>query len=480
MKSQLGIQTKNFFVKNNVLVLFAVLCISCYYASGTTLTFLMPELFTRISRNTFMVLSLIIPVIAGLGLNFGIVLGAMAAQISIFLVVLWGFGGFGGILFCALIATILAIVFGYFIGRLFNSMKGTEMIGGLVAGYFSDGLYQLLFLFIFGGVIKIANDTLMISGGVGVKNAISLSERGDWAGLKYSIDNMPMLNIILFAFAVVLVVTICTIIFRLVNKQKLQLQKILKVLVPLTVLVALSFIPAVNDFFKQDRLLLVNAIEIAAVIATVYSVYKIVLTIVHKKSLKTCRIFFIAIASSAIAYGLTYVGPFYQASVMVQLPVLTYILIAGLCLFIPWFMQTKLGQDMRTVGQNRDVATSAGLNVNKIRIIAMIMSTVLASWAQLISIQNIGTMSTYGSHNQVGLYSIAALLVGGASVQKATTKQAILGVILFHTLFILSPVAGTTLMGDAQIGEYFRVFVAYGVIAVSLALHAWRRKSPKL
>ena len=30
-----------------------------------------------------------------------------------------------------------------------------------------------------------------------------------------------------------------------------------------------------------------------------------------------------------------------------------------------------------------------------------------------------------------------------------------------------------------MIGEYFRVFVAYGVIALSLAMHAWKAK-PKV
>ena len=111
----------------------------------------------------------------------------------------------------------------------------------------------------------------------------------------------------------------------------------------------------------------------------------------------------------------------------------------------------------------------------------MVISTVLACWGQLIYLQNIGTFSTYGAHTQVGQFAIAALLVGGASVQKATNKQAILGVILFHTLFIVAPQAGKELFNNAQLGEYFRVFVAYGVIAVSLAMHAWKGKvKPKI
>lgn len=52
--------------------------------------------------------------------------------------------------------------------------------------------------------------------------------------------------------------------------------------------------------------------------------------------------------------------------------------------------------------------------------------------------------------------------------------QAFLGVLLFHTLFIVSPKVGINLFGDAQLGEYFRTFVAYGVIGVSLGLHAWK------
>jgi simple sugar transport system permease protein len=42
-------------------------------------------------------------------------------------------------------------------------------------------------------------------------------------------------------------------------------------------------------------------------------------------------------------------------------------------------------------------------------------------------------------------------------------------------MFLVSPMAGKNLMGSAMIGEYFRVFVSYGVIALALALYAWKR-----
>jgi simple sugar transport system permease protein len=73
------------------------------------------------------------------------------------------------------------------------------------------------------------------------------------------------------------------------------------------------------------------------------------------------------------------------------------------------------------------------------------------------------------------MFSIAALLIGGASVTRASIGNVFLGVILFHLMFIVAPMAGKNLMGQAQIGEFFRVFVSYGIIAVALVLHAWKR-----
>ena len=103
----------------------------------------------------------------------------------------------------------------------------------------------------------------------------------------------------------------------------------------------------------------------------------------------------------------------------------------------------------------------------------------LAGIGQIIFMQNMGILNTYGGHEQVGMYAIAAIVVGGASVSRATIGQAILGTALFHTLFIVSPQAGKNIFGDAQIGEYFRVFVSYGVIGLSLALYAWKQVKEK-
>ena len=101
-------------------------------------------MFGRLSRNAFIVLALIIPIVAGMGINFAITIGAMAAQIAALWVIEWGVGGFGGFLLAMLLTMPIAALFGFLIGKLLNKMKGQEMIGGLILGYFANGLYQLL------------------------------------------------------------------------------------------------------------------------------------------------------------------------------------------------------------------------------------------------------------------------------------------------------------------------------------------------
>ncbi|HBG14682.1 MAG TPA: ABC transporter permease, partial [Synergistaceae bacterium] len=67
---------KYYLRKNIVPLFFIVLCVFGGYYSGLSLPFLINEIITRMARNSFLVISLIIPILAGMGLNFGIVLGA--------------------------------------------------------------------------------------------------------------------------------------------------------------------------------------------------------------------------------------------------------------------------------------------------------------------------------------------------------------------------------------------------------------------
>ena len=163
----------------------------------------------------------------------------------------------------------------------------------------------------------------------------------------------------------------------------------------------------------------------------------------------------------------------------VKIPVLTLLIIGLACLFIVWFRKTKLGQDMRAVGQDMEVARDAGINVERTRVISMVISTVFAGFGMIIYLQNVGNFPTYTAHTQIGMFAIAALLVGGASVDRASIGNVFLGVILFHTMFIVAPKTGAAITGDSMIGEYFRVFVSYAVITLALVMYESKKRKNK-
>jgi simple sugar transport system permease protein len=343
-----------FVISNAVPILFIVLLIFAIPLSGFSIDYLINEIITRLGRNSFLVISLLIPVMAGMGLNFGIVLGAMAGQIGLIFMLDWGVVGIPGILLAMLIGTPIAILLGLLAGTILNRAKGREMVTSMILGFFINGIYQLTILYGMGSLIPITSNKILLPRGYGVRNALEL------ISVRKVLDNMWSINI----------------------------------------------------------------------------------------------------------------GN-------ISIPLGVFSIIIGLCVFVYWFTKTKLGQDMRAVGQDMQVAATAGINVDRTRTLSIIISTVLACFGQIIFLQNIGTINTYNSHDQVGTFAIAALLRGGASVVKATLPNVFIGITLFHLTFIVAPRAGKELLGQAQIGEFFRVFVSYGIIAISLALYAWRRQVEK-
>ena len=342
-------------VRNNTVpLMFIIICVVCIPISGFSPGYLLNEIVTRLGRNAFLILSLLIPIMAGMGLNFGMTLGAMAGEIGLIFVADWQIWGIPGIILAMIISIPISVLLGLFCGKMLNMAKGREMVTSYIISFFMNGLYQLVVLYMMGSIIPIIHSSIKLPRGYGVRNTVSLLH------MRQYLDNLL-------------------------------------------------------------------AIRIGGV----------------------------------------------------KIPVLTLIVIGLLCLFIIWFRKTKLGQDMRAVGQDMDVAGDAGIKVERTRIIAIVMSTVFAGLGMVIYLQNMGNISTYSSHTQIGMFCIAALLVGGASVDRASIGNVFLGVILFHLMFIVAPSAGAKITGDSMIGEYFRVFISYGVITLALIMYEAKKRRAK-
>jgi simple sugar transport system permease protein len=341
-----------FLADNAVVVIFLTLTLAAIPLAELSLTAILQDILSRIGRNCFLVFSLLLPIMAGMGINFGMVLGAMAGQIGLIFTIDWNIIGVPGLVFASLIAVPIAAGLGWIAGQILNRARGREMVTGYILGFFMDGVYQFIVLYLMGPIIPVHSLNITLSRGYGIRNTLNLD------AVRQSLDR----------------------------------------LIPLR-------------------------------IGTI------------------------------------------------SVPVANYLVIGVLCLFIIWFRRTKLGQDMRAVGQDQGVAHSSGIPVDRTRIIAIVISTILASLGQIIFLQNMGNVATYNAHRQTGFFAAAAILVGGASVSKATIPNVFIGTVLLHLMYIVVPRAGINLFGNAMIGEYFRDAFSYAVIALALVLHAWRKRA---
>ena len=159
---------------NSVPLMFILICAVCIPVSGFSPGYLLNEIMTRLGRNAFLILSLLIPIMAGMGLNFGMTLGAMAGQIGLIFAADWQIWGIPGIILAMIISIPISILLGIFCGKMLNRAKGREMITSYIISFFMNGLYQLVVLYMMGSIIPIMHSSIKLPRGYGVRNTVSL------------------------------------------------------------------------------------------------------------------------------------------------------------------------------------------------------------------------------------------------------------------------------------------------------------------
>ena len=341
-----------FLRENAVILLFLVITVLAIRPSGLSLVYIGQEMITRLGRDSFLVLALLLPIYAGMGLNFGMTLGAMAGQFGLILAINYNLLGVYGLVFAALASLPMSLLMGYICGVVLNKAKGREMVTGYILAFFINGIYQFVVLYLMGSVIPVRSKAIVLSRGYGIRNTLNLD------AVRQSLDNLLR-------------------------------------------------VPP---------------------------------------------------------------GPF-------DLPVATFLVIAALCAV--HHLVPARPSWARTCARWATTCTWPSPPACRWTAPGSSPSSSPPCWptiGQIIFLQNMGNMATYNAHDQTSFFAVAAILVGGASVKKATIPNVFIGVILLHVLFVVSPGAGQKLFGEAMIGEYFRQFIGYGVIAVSLVLYAWRTR----
>jgi simple sugar transport system permease protein len=140
--------------------------------------------------------------------------------------------------------------------------------------------------------------------------------------------------------------------------------------------------------------------------------------------------------------------------------------------FLIWaFLHTKQGTAMTAVGSNAVFAQASGINIDKIRVQSVMMSTWLGAIGILVYQQSFGFIQLYMGPFYMALPAVSAILIGGAAVNKASIINVIVGTFLFQGILTMTPSVMNSMI-HTDMSEVIRIVVSNGMI-----LYALTRKS---
>ena len=144
------------------------------------------------------------------------------------------------------------------------------------------------------------------------------------------------------------------------------------------------------------------------------------------------------------------------------------LLMFALLAFLMWaFLHTKTGTAMTAVGSNPAFAQAAGINIDGIRMLSVVMSTWLGAIGILMYEQGFGFIQLYMAPFNMALPAVSAILIGGASVNKASIANVIIGTILFQGIVTMTPTVMNSMI-HMDISEVIRIIVSNGMILYAL------------
>ncbi|MEG0307698.1 MAG: ABC transporter permease [Clostridium sp.] len=160
-----------------------------------------------------------------------------------------------------------------------------------------------------------------------------------------------------------------------------------------------------------------------------------------------------------------------------KIPLGLIIFLIIISLLIHFLFKTKLGHAMKAISENENFARLSGVNVNKTRTIAIIISTAIAAIGICVYSQSYGFIQLYDGPLMMAFPAISAILIGGATRNKATVIHAIVGTFLFQTTYLISvPVANELLI--PELSEVLRMIITNGILLYAF-LYKGRKKNGK-
>ena len=151
----------------------------------------------------------------------------------------------------------------------------------------------------------------------------------------------------------------------------------------------------------------------------------------------------------------------------VTIPTGALLAFVGSCFVVWLFFRTRMGITIAAARSNPRFALAAGISDERTRVQAAILTTVLGAIGIVVYSQSFGFVQLYTAPLLMAFPAIACILIGGATVSRATIMNVLIGTILFQSILTTAlPVTSQVIEGD--ISETARLIIQNGMILYAL------------
>jgi simple sugar transport system permease protein len=152
----------------------------------------------------------------------------------------------------------------------------------------------------------------------------------------------------------------------------------------------------------------------------------------------------------------------------VRVPTGSVVAVLLLALVVAALLRTRFGIATELTARDQRYAKACGVRVARTRLVAVVLSTVLAAVGIVFYAHTFGFVELYSAPLMLAFPAAAAILVGGFTAdRRASVGQALLGCLLFNAILVFSsPLANHLLV--PELSDIVRVLITNGVLLYAM------------
>jgi len=155
------------------------------------------------------------------------------------------------------------------------------------------------------------------------------------------------------------------------------------------------------------------------------------------------------------------IGPYFE------FPTGAILFFALMALLMRLFMHSRTGTAITAVGSNPGFALAGGVSIDRCRLTSVIVSSIYGAIGILCYQQGFGFIQLYQAPLYMAFPAVAAILLGGASVNKASILNVVAGTFLFQSILTMTPSVINSIL-QTDMSEVIRILVSNGMIIYAL------------